>query len=301
MPSPQNEPNYSGNGSPTCLFGALETKTIPGYFQATGYVYDAVKKAFPKPPAMIGPECTGMDHYIPEFPFGGGGRFAAIGNHLYGSGQIGRPKFDPYSFSGALKNAKALADGKGMQKLWMTEFSKLSAFEYQDPLKMAILIHNTLTLADVSVYLHWDGAWGLPDVGPQVEGTLILVENPFKDRSKWTYPKGYKVLQSFYWFKHFTRFIRPTYRRVQCDIAGVSNVLASAWISLKDEYSVILINTGTVAANVTLNGFPPLGANQVTDRLYSTLDVPFTNAGLFHGNFISIPPLSITSLSTHSM
>jgi O-glycosyl hydrolase len=262
-------------------------------------VYNEVRKAIKTPPAMIGPEGTGIDSYIPEFPLGGGGRFVAIGNHLYGSGQFGRPIFDPYSFTPALIRAKGLASQKGIQNLWMTEFSKLSAFEYQDPLRMSILIHNTLTLADVSVYLHWDGAWGTPDVGQPTEGTLLLVENPFKDRTKWLFPRGYKILHSFYWFKHFTRFVRPTYRRMQCDSSGLGNVLISAWLGPRGEYSMIFINTGLVPANITLQGLLQQNPLQVTDRYFSTLDVVFTNAGRFHGNLLSIPPRSITTLFTY--
>jgi hypothetical protein len=252
------------------------------------------------PPAMVGPECTGIENYIPEFPFGGGGRFATIGSHLYGSGTFTSP-FDPYSFSGPMSRAKNFALQKGIQNLWMTEFAKLGPFEYQDPLKYAIIMQNAFTLADMSVYLHWDGAWGLPDSGPPTEGTLMLVDNPFMDRSKWRNPRGYQILHTFWWFKHFTRFIRPTYRRVQCDITGIANVLVTAWTGPNGQFSIIFVNTGTVQTNITLLSIPAWIPNQITDRYYSTLDVGFTYAGRFSGNYISIPPLSITSLFSYHL
>jgi glucuronoarabinoxylan endo-1,4-beta-xylanase len=283
------------------VFGALETRNVPGFYRATEFVFSAVQGSVRNPPAMIGPECTAIDKYIPEFPFGGGGRFAAIANHLYGSGTFGAAAFDPYSFSPAMVRAKDFALRKGIQNLWMTEFAKLSAFEYQDPLRLAIIMHNAFTLGDMSVYLHWDGAWGLPDAGPPSEGTLVLVDNPFKDRSQWKNPRGYQILHTFWWFKHFTRFVRPTYRRVQCDLAGLTNVLVSAWTGPNGEFSIILINTGTVQTSITLLSIPAWIPNQITDRYYSTLDVGFTYAGRFHGNRLSIPPLSITSLFSYHL
>jgi glucuronoarabinoxylan endo-1,4-beta-xylanase len=299
-PSPQNEPDYSAPTHATCLFGAQETFNIPGYFEAAREVYKEVHKAIQNPPAMIGPESFGMDQYIAEFPFGGGGMFAAVANHLYASGTAPDQSYDPYSFSPALVRAKQYALGKGIQTLWMSEYAKLSGFEYQDPLRLAIIMHNALTLADVSVYLHWDGAWGAPSNGPASEGSLILVENPFADRSTWQYPKGYKVLHTYWWIKHFTRFVRPTYRRVQCDIAGLNNVLISAWTGANGVFSIILINTGSVQAEVSIRQLPSWIAIQNTDRYYSTLDIGFTYAGRFYGDFISIPPLSITSLFSYA-
>jgi O-glycosyl hydrolase len=249
---------------------------------------------------MIGPESFGMDRYIPEFPLGGGSIFTALGNHLYASGSQPDNTYDPYTFSPALVRAKQYALGKGIQNLWMTEYAKLSAFEYQDPLRLAIVMHNTLTLGDVTAYLHWDGAWGSPSDRPATEGSLILVENPFADRSTWQNPKGYRVLHTFWWIKHFMRFIRPTYRRVQCDIEGLNNVLISAWTGANGVFSIIMINTGGVQANISLRKLPVWIATQVTDRYFSTLDIGFTYSGRFYGDFISIPPRSITSLFSYA-
>jgi glucuronoarabinoxylan endo-1,4-beta-xylanase len=296
--SPQNEPDYSGYGSPTCVFGALETANIPGYYNAATAVSNAVKSSVTNPPRMFGPDCTGVQNYLAEFPFGGGGQFAAIGGHLYGSGNW-VTSFDPYSFNSAMVQAKNFSVQKGLQNLWMTEFAKLGAFDYQDPLRYAIIMQNAFTLADMSVYLHWDGAWGLPNSGPPTEGTMILVDNPFMDRSQWRNPRGYQILHTFWWFKHFTRFIRPTYRRVQCDISGLPNMLVTAWTGANGQFSIIFVNTGTVQTNITLLSIPSWIPSQITDRYFSTLDVGFTYSGRFSGNFISLPPLSITSLFSY--
>ncbi len=112
------------------------------------------------------------------------------------------------------------------------QYAKLGDHQYQDPLRLAIVMHNSFTIGDCTAYLHWDGVWARnvdQSLTPNVEqeGTLILVDDPFRgnDRSHWRNANGYTILQSFWWFMHFSKFIRRGYRRVQVDIA-IKDVLA---------------------------------------------------------------------------
>jgi O-glycosyl hydrolase len=238
---------------------------------------------------MIGPESFGMDTYINQFPVGGGGRFHAIANHLYASGDAS----NPYSFNRALSNVCDVAKKLGMHNVWVSEFAKLSKFEYRDPLNFAILFHQALTIGNVTAYLHWDGAWAAG--APNNEGTMILVENPYADRSTWTNPAGYTVLMNFWWFKHFSNCIRPGYRRVQCDYT-IANLLVSAWTGPYGEFAIILINTGSTQTKVTLLQIPTWVPLQTTDMYYTTLDQTYMYAGMFSGNVVTLRPTSICSI-----
>jgi glucuronoarabinoxylan endo-1,4-beta-xylanase len=288
--SMQNEPDYSAPHQ-ACLFGARESFSVPGYFRAATELYGALKNAFANPPLMIGPESFGMEGYLEDFPYAGGGLYAAVSNHLYASGS----KDDPYSFNAALLRTAAVARAKQIPEVWMSEYAFLGAHRYQDPLRLGILIHNTLTLADCTTYLHWDGLWAY--AADNDEGTMILVEDPAK-RNQWKNAKGFEIKHSFWWLMHFSRSIRAGYRRVQVDIV-IRDVLASAWTGPSGQFSLILINTGVGQAFVTIADLPAWVETQVTDIFYSTLDVGYTYAGRLNGNFVSLLPLSIYTIFSY--
>lgn len=289
----QNEPDYNPAGHPGCLFGVRESFAAPGYYRAAEEVFEAFKKEFRVPPVFIGPECFQMDAYISEHPYAGGGRFPAIANHLYSSGN----QDDPYSYIPALERTREIAQIKQVQDVFMTEYAKLGRHDYLDPMRLGIIIHNTLTIADATMYLHWDGAWATGAAND--EGTLLLVDDPFRSgRSHWRNDRGFTVLHSFYWFQHFTKFIRPGYRRVQVDIA-IRDVLASAWTAPFGVFSMIMINTSTVEAYVTLLDVPTWIPEQTTDLYYSTLDVGFTYGGRFRGTTLTLLPRSITTIFSY--
>lgn len=288
----QNEPDYSVSSHQSCQFGAYETKTIPGYFQATAETHAVVSKAFGSDaPAFIGAESFSMDGYMYEYPYAGGGIFTAFAGHLYASGLFS----DPYSYEDALRAVGSNAKAK-QAEVWMSEFAFLHKHKTKDPLRLAIVIHNTLTLSDATTYLHWDSLW--PKGVDNDEGTLILVE-PMRDEKNWTNKYGYEIKHSFWWLMHFTRTIRPGYRRVAMDF-GIRDVLATGWTGPNGHFAIILINTGTAQAFVTLSDLPYYVADQTTKIFYSTLEKGYTEAGELHGNFVSILPESIYSVISYA-
>jgi O-glycosyl hydrolase len=293
--SPQNEPDYNTSFQQTCHFREVESFNYAGYYRAAQEIYDAIisDTRIVRAPGMIGPESFGFDSCLGQFPVGGGGRFHAIANHLYASGDANSPN----SFNAALAKTKGLASRLGMQNVWMSEFAKLSKFEHQDPLNLAILMHNAFTIGNVTAYLHWDGAWAA--AAPNNEGTMILVENPYADKKTWTNPAGYTVLMNFWWFKHFSNCVRPGYRRVHCDTAP-ANVLVSAWTGPYGEFAVILINTGSTQVAMTMLQIPTWIAHQTTDIYFTTLDQAYTYAGMLSGNAVTLRPTSITSIFSYN-
>jgi hypothetical protein len=263
------------------MFGARESNNIPGYYIAAQQVYNKIHAGMSNPPAMIGPEGFGAESYLSEHPYGNGGIFAAVSNHLYATS--GSDPWDPYSYNGALTRVRETCLKKQIQEVWCSEFAFLRTHDYQDPMRLAIVMHHSFTLADMTAYLHWDGMWP----SGQNEGTLVLVDEG----------RGFRVLQSFYWFQHFCRFIRPGYRRVQVDVA-VKDVLVNAWTGANGAYTIIFINTSSSQAYVSINAIPVWFTTQRVYLYFSTLDQKFTHAGRFSGSLVSLLPQSITTVHT---
>lgn len=298
--SQQNEPDFSPSTHQACEFGAVESFDVPSYY----YAGRALKKLFAEEAGdpklrFIGPESYGFDRYLNEFPYGGGVVFSGIANHLYLSGETkesnmpGRARYtDPYSFVDEMNRTREMARKKQIADVFMSEWADLGEHMYQDPLRLAITIHNSLTVADCTAYLIWDGFWA--SGVDNKEGTLLLVDDP-GDKSKWANEKGFTVLHSLYWFQHFCKNIRPGFRRVQIAIS-VPDVLTTAWTGPDGQFVVININTSREYKRVTMLDLPAWIATQTNDVFYSTLDEGYTHAGGFNDNTVSLKPRSITSL-----
>lgn len=125
------------------------------------------------------------------------------------------------------------------------------------------------------------------------EGTLILVDDPRDLRSD----KGYQILHSFWWMKHFSSFIRPGFLRVPIDNA-VQDVLSSAWTGPNGRFNVIHINTSREYSRVTMNDLPEWVQRQTNSVWYSTLEEGFTYGGGFIGDEIWLQPRSITTIDS---
>lgn len=273
---------------------AYESYDIAGFYQANKSVHAAVSKAFPgnATPAFIGGESFRMDGYMLEFPYATGGIFTAYAGHLYASGTADNPN----SYNDALRTVRSIAASKQVPEVWMSEFAFLGKHKIRDPLRLAIVIHNTLTLSDATCYLHWDGLW--PVGVDNDEGTMIMVE-PMQNEKNWRNKYGFEIKHSFWWLMHFTRTIRPGYRRVDIDL-GIRDVLVSAWTGPNGHFAIIIINTSSAQAFVTLSGLPEWVASQETKIFFSTLSKGYTEAGALQGNFVSVLPESIYSVISYA-
>lgn len=155
--SHQNEPDYNTEYHPVCLFNAVESFDTPSYYEAGKQLRKEINEKISPAIKMIGPESYGFEangdrgDYLQEFPHAGGGVYSSIANHLYASEVPGfdGPKLgtQPDHFTGAMERKRQVAESKGID-VFMSEYAFLRDHQYQDPLRMAILIHHALTVAD---------------------------------------------------------------------------------------------------------------------------------------------------------
>lgn len=302
----QNEPDYMVDNHPTCLFGESETYRIPSYYKAFDMVYDEINRSkdIVDPPEMIGPETTGYDRYLGQ-KYTGNPRMNAISAHLYTSDVTFSTKFFR-NLGPDLREGRADADTNNVRKLFMTEFAPLELPRRGDPLRLANTIYKTLVEGNSNMYLHWDLAWGTRN-GPNrlEEGSMLLVDPPSAftggSKSDWLYgPEGYKRTPSFYWYQHFTTFVRHGMIRVHANVSrGGSSVKALAFKGLDDNSTtLIMINRSKRPVSMTLPNLPQPDSGRPYRMYFSRLSGPFTdNGATVEGNSqITLEPQSITTI-----
>lgn len=220
---------------------------------------------------------------------------AGICNHLYDAG-VTYDNSDFFSkLDVTLRNARKEADQTMTRRLMMTEYASLRNHKPGDPILLARTIYETLTVGEACMYLQWDGVWGRSN-----EGTLIVLDNPFEeiDTSKtW----GFERTQSYFWWLHFCRFIRPGMQRVRTTDKSVhlKGVLELVFVSKVYDASstVILVNTTKQWKRVHFGWLPNEIPGKGRKVFYSTLTEEFTYAGLFPASTkFYLKPESITTL-----
>lgn len=148
------------------------------------------------------------------------------------------------------------------------------------------------------MYLQWDLLWGR---SPSKEGTMVIMDSPF-DGIDTTKTWGFERTQSFYWFQHFCRFIRPGMQRmsIKDKTPGLNGILILVFVSkvIDGSSTVILINTTNVWTRAQCGFLPMPLEGKPRKVFYSTLDEKFTYAGLFPemSTKIWLKPNSITTL-----
>lgn len=148
----QNEPNYVPNWE-GCQFAETETINLPGYDKALRAVRDALAGST-EVPQIIGPEVISLDGNALGFYVTDQTRsmFDGVAHHDY-SGQNWRT---PDSFLSAFMNATATANGLPLLE---TEFDTQNAGAGEGGLETAWVMHNSLTVENVSAFLYWGLAW----------------------------------------------------------------------------------------------------------------------------------------------
>jgi glucuronoarabinoxylan endo-1,4-beta-xylanase len=272
----QNEPDYVDTWD-TCKFAPTENSTYAGYSQAFAAFATAVN-ASSYTPKLLAPEGAG---------FGVSGGFIdaltnksavyAYAHHLYGDGNGNNP--DGY-ISGMTSFAAKYSDKPRMQ----TEFSNTGdTGTFNDAILLAILMHNSLTVENVSVYMYWDLFWGS-------SGGLITLDNP------WGSNPGYTINPVYYAFKHYSAFIEPGWRRISAS-SGNSSLRISAYAS--SDYSsitAVIINSTTSAQPMTL------GLRNFSFTSGSVYRSSASEHAVLVGSFVpsqamSIPASSITTIT----
>jgi len=272
----QNEPNWVASWD-TCLFDPTESPSIAGYDEAFEAVYDELYfrmgSAIPK---MLAAEARNMS-------LSGGYIDALIddshaygwAHHLYGDGGSGS---NP---DGYISTMTSFATDYGDKPLLQTEYSKYYS-TFTDAMNLAILMHNSLTVEEVAVYMYWSLFWG-------DSGGLVTLINP------WGPNPDYIINPVYYAFKHYAAFTDPGWRRVEASTSS-SNLRISAFKSADNtKLAIVIINVSTIGGislSLSLDGFSP-----VSSEVYRTSETENTEyIGDFNESLL-LPHQSITTIS----
>lgn len=260
--SPQNEPDFSTENFESCLFGEEESSDYPSYF--TAFIRVARRMWWLNiDTTVIGPESSGYDSFLEDSSVGTW--MQTVANHLYKAGDNYKEPGFYTNLESHLRNGRAAAEARGVSKIYMTEFANLVPHELEDPLDFARVVHMTLTLGNAAMYLNWDLMWG----AGFDEGSLTLVENPF-DTASWTTTAGYYTTGTFWWFSHFSRYIRPGSVRVECSLTGdTDDVLSLCFKGDGASFVVIVMNLSESEVSLDLQGLPSGATQTETSNLES--------------------------------
>ncbi|MFA5423480.1 MAG: glycoside hydrolase family 30 beta sandwich domain-containing protein, partial [Phycisphaerae bacterium] len=168
----------------------------------------------------------------------------------------------------------------GSKPLFQTEYEK-SEMVWPDAYNIALLLHNSLTVEELSGYLYWDLFWGTSG-----SGFAYITSS------------SYTVYNDYYGFKQYSAFIHSGWQRV--DITDDSDALrTSAYISPDNsQLTVVAINTSTdtdIELDLSFTGFT-IQSGQVY-RTSQTQNC--VNLGSY-SNPVTMPARSVTTLSLTS-
>lgn len=136
------------------------------------------------------------------------------------------------------------------------------------------------------------------------EGSLLLIDTPSKytdgSKAEWKTEEGFARTQSFYWFRHFTCFVRPGMRLASTSGSQeASGVLSLAFSSENNTLTVIMINTEERDIHLKLEGLPDPPEEQVYRKFCSTFTKPWveeTPEKKGDKFTLNLPATSITTL-----
>lgn len=245
--SMMNEPDGDNSaGTKICLGYGTDDSKKANYGKALEATYEALKDVSNRP-KLIGPEVLGIgygtfsNYYRDLNP----DLLDAAAFHCYHGGNTSDYKDnDRYSSAHAFKTEfQNLARQVGNKSIMMTENCSYHPTVPADAVNIAHFISNSFRYANATVYLHWALLWGYADADELKKGGdgCIAVEWPWSS-SRWTTEKGYVVRSEFYGLKHFTKYVKPGWRRIGVDYE-LKEVEAVAFQD-PDEYqiTVVLIN-----------------------------------------------------------
>jgi glucuronoarabinoxylan endo-1,4-beta-xylanase len=279
----QNEPDETTDYE-SCRFNPTEAPFGGDAFAGYDKAVDAVHKALqqmPSPPHLIGPETIGIGYgtaeaFIKALPMQD---MYAVAHHLYTGGD----KTNSETYAASLQAVKEATPGTlRLQTEYYTE----------DGFQTALMIHESMTVEDISMYLEWPYAW------PGKTGTLLNVENP-NEPSKWTTPQGWSYTDGYFALKQYSYFIHARYSRVEAKSSD-DDIKLSAYLSPQgDKLVVVAINTSTTAENsikLRLGSFDH-GKSVVYRTTFPNSAERFANVGaLGNDATVTLPPHSVATL-----
>jgi len=202
----QNEPNFTTSGWDTCQFHPTEDTSCAGYEQAFAALCTKLN-SLPSRPILLAPEgqdTTSTPSYVAALTTADKSNVYGYSHHLYdGSADA------PDGLISKMTTLKAAIGGDG-KPLLQTEFSKGGPFVWTDAMNLAILMHNALTIEEVSAYLYWELFWVSPS-------GLVSVSTT-----------GYTINPVYYAMKHFSKFTDPGWQRIDANTTS-SDLRISAY------------------------------------------------------------------------
>ena len=272
----QNEANWEATHA-SCKFDPVENASFAGYNLAFEAVWKklAARTGTADMPKMLAPELVafnGVDDYIdnllfPEHVYG-------YAHHLYSSDVGANP---------SVLNAdmQAMNDDYRYKPLFQSEYyNGDSPTDWLRKYNLAKLIHNSLTIEEVSAYLYWTLYWPIDD------GQALIT---LPDDS------SYQINPEYYAFKHYSAFIGADWRRVEASSTEPGIDLSAYSSPAKDALTVVILNSNTNAVSLGL-GFTDVAVTG--GSVYrSTAVLNCANVGSFSltGPF-DLPAESITTL-----
>ncbi|MFA7486410.1 MAG: carbohydrate binding domain-containing protein, partial [Phycisphaerae bacterium] len=224
----QNEPDYDASWD-SCRFDPTENTDIAGYNVAFEAVYNELNSRFGSSiPKMLAPEATGFygasGHSLHNYLTAIISHSNVYGycHHLYNINAGDNP--DNY-----ISSMNSFYSSWGSKPLFQTEYEK-STDVWPDAYNLALLLHNSLTVENVSGYIYWDLVWN--------NGGLVTL--PSYGASTYT------INSDFYGLKHYSAFTDPNWQRVEA-VSDSPDLRMTAFISPENDLlSVIIVNTSEV-------------------------------------------------------
>ncbi|MFA6743006.1 MAG: carbohydrate binding domain-containing protein [Candidatus Neomarinimicrobiota bacterium] len=275
----QNELNYEAPWA-SCRFAPTESDdtTLAAHDIAFETVWQKLHSTMGnKMPKMIAPETSGLgdaEAYIKNIK--DLSHVYGYAHHLYDCSGCGA---EPDRFIPRMTSFREMARKYGDKPIFQTEFED-DPGAWPDALNTALLLHNALTVAEVSAYLYWDLFWA-PGTG------LVSMDDS----------DSYTIKPTYYAFKQYAAFIDAGWQRI--DVSNDNSGLRiSAYISPDNNKMTIVILNITQDMDISLR----LSVKNFASRQGQIYRTSETENCVIVGEFnkkkpLELPANSITTLT----
>ena len=275
----QNEPDYEAPWN-SCVFTPSETTdtNVAAYDKAFEAVWNKLNTEMgPEMPKMLAPETSSLGNskkYIENID--NLSHVYGYATHLYDCSGCGMAADRFIPSMNSLNNYFLQHTHK---PIFQTEFEN-GPGTWEAAFNTALVMHNALTVEQVSAYMYWDLFWG--------PGTALISMN---DSSSYT------IKSSYYTFKQYSAFIDADWQRVEAstDNAGLR---ISAYISPENKkLTVVVLNTTDsteISFDLSINNFSIFNG----EIFRSSQSENCVRIGNYNGKEpLKLPPNSVTTLS----
>lgn len=258
--SMMNEPDGTNSAGNKILLGysPSDSKNRAEYGKALEATYQALQ-GIAQRPKLIGPEVIGIGYNTFQNYYNNlnPAYLDAAAFHCYHGGVTSEyVNNDRYASAHAFRyDFEKIALLAGDKPVMMTENCSYHPTVPEDAVHIAHFITDSFLYANATAYLHWALLWGYGDQQVLREGGdgCIAVEFPW-DSSRWTDPnKGYVIRSEFYGLKHFTKHVKPGWKRIAANWDMDDVEVIGFEDPSQEKITIILTNYGEVEKAMKLN------------------------------------------------